>query len=39
MWGLEIIAIVATRSVVQTASIAEGVSKNPIGIVDFYDQG
>jgi hypothetical protein len=27
------------RSVVQTASIAEGVSKNPVGIVAFYDQG
>jgi hypothetical protein len=37
-WGLEIIAVVATRSVVQTASISEGVSKNPVGIVNFYDQ-
>ena len=35
-WGLEIIAVVAARSVVQTASIAKRVvSKNPVGIVNF----
>ena len=35
MWGLEIVAIVAARSVIQTTSFAERVSKNPVGIVNF----
>ena len=35
-WGLEIIAVVTARSVVQTASIAKRVvSKNLVGIVNF----
>ncbi len=39
MWGLDVIAIVATGSVVNTASIAKTVPNNPVGIKIVQGQG